>query len=68
MIDHKAMLGKAQYCAEMAEKSLHHEMREHWRHASDAWFYAARTTTKTSRVIDEWDWIKSNEASLTPPE
>jgi hypothetical protein len=40
-------------------------MREHWSNASNAWFYAARVTNKTTRVIDKWDWIKSNEASLT---
>jgi hypothetical protein len=67
VIDRNAMLAKAQYCAERAENSVHHEMREHWRHASNAWFYAARVIPRASRIIDEWD-LKTRQVSLTPLE
>jgi hypothetical protein len=64
MIDLNEMRGRAQYCAERAEKSVNHEMREHWRHASDAWLLAAgaiqETSQETSRIIEEWNLIKSS--------
>ena len=67
VIDQRAMLARAQYCAEMAEKTIHPDMREHWSHASDVWFYAARVTNKTTRVIDKWEWIKSSEVAHRKP-
>jgi hypothetical protein len=77
MIDLNEMRGRAQYCAERAEKSVNHEMREHWRHASDAWLLAAGAIQETSRIIDEiqetsriieeWNSIKSSQASRRPP-
>jgi len=59
MIDINEMRERAQFCAERAEKSVHHEMREHWRQASDAWRYAAGAIHKSSRLIDAWDWKNS---------
>jgi hypothetical protein len=67
MIDLNDMRGRARYCAERAETSVHHDMREHWLHAADVWLYAAGAIQKASRIIDEWDRTKSSEASLTSP-
>jgi hypothetical protein len=55
MLDLNAMLRKAQYCAERAETSVHHDMRVHWRDAADAWFYAAEAIHRNSRIIDEFE-------------
>jgi hypothetical protein len=55
MIDLEDMRGRAQYCADRAENSVHQDMRVHWRDAALAWFYAARAIQKASRIIDEWE-------------
>jgi hypothetical protein len=49
------MRGRAQYCADRAENSVHQDMRVHWRDAARAWLYAANAIQKASRIIDEWE-------------
>jgi hypothetical protein len=55
MIDLNEMRERALYCAERAKTSVHHDMREHWQHASDAWLFAAGAFQQSSRIIDEFD-------------
>jgi hypothetical protein len=62
MVNVNEMRARAQYCAERAETSVHHDMREHWLHAADVWLYAAGAIQKASHIIDEWDRIKSSDA------